>query len=63
MSKTEDLEAEWGAVKNGSLEPDPIKIAKAEEEIMRAFNWAWDAGYKAGFQAGKFNAYSKRRKK
>jgi hypothetical protein len=28
-----DLEAEGEAVKNGSLEPDPIKIAKAEEEL------------------------------
>lgn len=34
MSKNlEDLEAEWDAIKSGSLEPDPIKIAKAEEEL------------------------------
>lgn len=34
MSNLDDLEAEWEAVKNGNLEPDPIKIAKAEEEIQ-----------------------------
>lgn len=33
MSKLEDLEAEWDAVKSGSLEPDPVKIAKAEEAL------------------------------
>lgn len=33
MNKLEDLEAEWDAVKSGSLEPDPVKIAKAEEAL------------------------------
>ena len=33
MSKLEELEAEWDAVKSGSLEPDPIKIAKAEADL------------------------------
>ena len=33
MSKAENLEAEWDAVKSGSLEPDPVKIAKAEEDF------------------------------
>lgn len=33
MTSLEDLEAEWDAVKSGSLEPDPVKIAKAEEEF------------------------------
>lgn len=25
-------------------------------KYMRAFNWAWGSGYKAGFAAGKFAA-------
>lgn len=33
MSNLEDLEAEWDAVKSGSLEPDPVKIAKAEQDF------------------------------
>ena len=34
MCNLDDLEAEWQAVKDGSLEPDPVKIAKAEEEFQ-----------------------------
>lgn len=33
MSRLEDLEAEWDAVLSGSLEPDPVKIAKAESDF------------------------------
>lgn len=31
-------------------------------KYMRAFNWAWSAGYKAGVAAGTFKANQRRKK-
>lgn len=33
MRTIEELEAELDAIRSGSIEPDPIKIAKAEAEL------------------------------
>ncbi len=29
-------------------------------KYMRAFDWAWNAGFKAGYKVGKFEARSKK---